>query len=160
MPTPGYVFRDGGTTPPAAEDGSKQIGLDKRKPTALADSPLRHRRSPVKADASDSHAIATGQHDIQGAAQMAGRSHEMTDLGWRSHHKDVDNLIGAVPNEELWTLIRRFNRVRAFVFGLYKTDEDIANLPCQSTINTASRWSRYQYCRRGRVLPRQAASQY
>lgn len=154
MPTPGYVFRDGGTTPPPTEDGSKQIGVDKTKTVASPDSSLRHRRSPVKADASDSHAIATGQHDIQGAAQMAGSSHEMTDLGWRSHHKDVDNLIGAVPNEELWTLIRRFNRVRAFSFGLYNTDQYIANIPCQSTIDSPSWRSRYQYCRRGRVLPR------
>ena len=115
MPTPGYVFRDSGTTPLAEEEsttGSRQLGHEESQSPASPQSSVRSRKSPVKSNASASHAIAVADHDVKGAAQKAGSSPDITDLGWRSHYKDVDNLVGKLPNEELWTLIRRFNRVR------------------------------------------------
>ncbi|CAK3823207.1 Succinate--hydroxymethylglutarate -transferase [Lecanosticta acicola] len=58
----------------------------------------------------DSHALATADHDEKGAAQQ-GHSREGKDLGWT---EDVDNipnpLVGGMPNDELWVLVRRFNK--------------------------------------------------
>lgn len=37
---------------------------------------------------------------------------EVKDLGWHEKEEQVPNpLVGGLPNEELWTLVRRFNKV-------------------------------------------------
>ena len=58
-----------------------------------------------------SHALAIADHDEKGHAQET-HNDEIKDLGW---HEDEDKLanplVGALPNEELWLLIRRFNKV-------------------------------------------------
>lgn len=37
---------------------------------------------------------------------------EVKDLGWHEKEEEVPNpLVGGLPNEELWTLVRRFNKV-------------------------------------------------
>lgn len=118
MPTPGYVFRDSGTTPAAEEEsatGHRQLGVvDQPQSTTSGQSPssLRAAPSPVHSKPSDSHALAVADHDVKGAAQEAGKIADVTDLGWRANPKDVDRLVGKLPNEELWTLVRRFNKVR------------------------------------------------
>jgi Protein of unknown function (DUF3292) len=129
MPTPGYVFRDSGLTPPAEEERqstpSQFLLGEQHKPTQPTKSeqstqptpsilsslsPLST-RSPPQEKITDSHALAQADHDIKGAAQIAGQSEDLTDLGWRASPKDIDTLVGKLPNEELWTLVRRFNRV-------------------------------------------------
>ena len=129
MPTPGYVFRDSGTTPPAEEESEStppQFLLgDQHKPTqpiqsAQSTQPTQSilsslsplsTRSPPQEKTTDSHALAQADHDIKGAAQIAGQSEDLTDLGWRASPQDIDTLVGGLPNEELWTLVRRFDRV-------------------------------------------------
>jgi Protein of unknown function (DUF3292) len=118
MPTPGYVFRDSGTTPAAEEESEtvgRQLGADKQPQSPLSSqsrqSP-RSSQSPLQEKSSDSHALAMADHDVKGAAQEAGKTSDVTDLGWRSPPKDIDRLVGKLPNEELWTLVRRFNKVR------------------------------------------------
>ena len=65
----------------------------------------------------NSHALAEADHDEKGAAQEGHFSHEVKDLGWNEHPKDVPNpMIGGLPNEELWLLVRRFNKVKATSF--------------------------------------------
>jgi len=60
----------------------------------------------------DSHDLANADHDEKGAAQLDHEQTEVKDLGWNEHHTDVPNpLVGGLPNEELWTLVRRFNKV-------------------------------------------------
>ena len=106
MPTPGYVFRDGGTTPedeksehttmepstrattsstnktvvtPASE---KKSSADKRPaflhPAVKADAPLSK-------DSSLSHTLAVSKHEVTGSAQAAGQSDEVC----RHAHKKV-----------------------------------------------------------------------
>ncbi|PVH86051.1 hypothetical protein DL98DRAFT_650541 [Cadophora sp. DSE1049] len=59
----------------------------------------------------DSHALANAEHNEKGAAQIDHGHTEVKDLGWNDHPSDVPApLVGGLPNEELWTLIRRFNK--------------------------------------------------
>jgi Protein of unknown function (DUF3292) len=132
MPTPGYYFRDSGTTPPAEEESEtrrRQLGVGSHSKSPLSStispptSPTRN--SPPQEKTTDSHDLAQADHDVKGAAQLAGRTAEVTDLGWRSPPKEIDTLVGGLPNEELWVLVRRFNRVctqnssRCHVLTLY-----------------------------------------
>jgi hypothetical protein len=59
----------------------------------------------------DSHELANADHEEKGAAQMDHGQTEVRDLGWNEEAANVPQLVGGLPNEELWTLIRRFNKV-------------------------------------------------
>jgi hypothetical protein len=60
----------------------------------------------------DSHVLANANHEEKGAAQLNHGHTEVKDLGWNEHPTDVPvPLVGGLPNEELWTLVRRFNKV-------------------------------------------------
>ena len=63
--------------------------------------------------ATDSHALANeAVHKLVGAAQVTHDEPEVRDLGWNDDVEDVPApLVGGLPNEELWTLVRRFNKV-------------------------------------------------
>lgn len=59
----------------------------------------------------DSHALANADHEEKGAAQIDHGQTEVRDLGWNEEPVDVPTpLVGGLPNEELWTLVRRFNK--------------------------------------------------
>lgn len=59
-----------------------------------------------------SHELANADHEEKGAAQIDHGQTEVRDLGWNDHPTDVPvPLVGGLPNEQLWTLIRRFNKV-------------------------------------------------
>lgn len=61
----------------------------------------------------ESHVLAHADHDDKGAVQIDHGQTEVRDLGWNEHPTDVPvPLMGGLPNDELWTLIRRFNKVR------------------------------------------------
>jgi hypothetical protein len=70
----------------------------------------------VKSDVetpSMSHELANADYDEKGAAQSNYGKAEARDIGWQSHPADVPSpLVAGLSNEELWTLIRRFNKVR------------------------------------------------
>lgn len=129
MPTPGYVFKDGQPIPDSdAPDQSHEIGsevpskegiaTDKATIQAqqVADSPAIANPSKLSygIDApTESHALAFG-HDaeIKGAAQEHHFDNEVRDLGWNDHPDNVPKpLVGGLQNEDLWLLVRRFNRV-------------------------------------------------
>lgn len=58
-----------------------------------------------------SHALAMADHEHKGEAQEAHDS-EVKDLGWKDREERIANpLVGGLPNDELWVLIRRFNKV-------------------------------------------------
>lgn len=60
----------------------------------------------------DSHALATIEHDEKGAAQIEHSEPEVKDLGWDKVAEHVPApVVGGLPNEELWILVRRFNHV-------------------------------------------------
>ncbi|KAL9062719.1 MAG: hypothetical protein Q9157_008688 [Trypethelium eluteriae] len=67
--------------------------------------------SPSLADKpTASHALATAEHEEKGAAQQSHEA-EVVDLGWRAAKQEVpEPLVEKMPNDELWVLIRRFNK--------------------------------------------------
>ena len=62
----------------------------------------------------DSHALAAAEPEEKGYAQTHSAS-SVKDLGW---HNDSDSiprpLIAGLPNDDLWVLLRRFNKVRPY----------------------------------------------
>ncbi|KAF7192579.1 hypothetical protein HII31_06088 [Pseudocercospora fuligena] len=57
-----------------------------------------------------SHALAMADHDEKGAAQET-HDDEVKDLGWTDHVDQIENpLVGGMHNEDLWVLVRRFNK--------------------------------------------------
>ena len=61
----------------------------------------------------DSHALAQADHDDKGLAQLGHDGPgEVKDLGWHEDKEVLPTLVGGLSNEDLWTLVRRFNRVR------------------------------------------------
>ncbi len=59
-----------------------------------------------------SHALAKESHEIKGAAQKIHTEREILDLGWQKDPVDIPNLVGGLENAQLWTLVRRFNKVQ------------------------------------------------
>ena len=113
MPTPGYVFRDGGTTP--TNEVAESTALQSRTgavPVNANPQKAVVAQSPIAQATSESHALATENHELQGAAQKAGKEARITNLGWQANAVGVSTLVGGIPNEELWTLVRRFNKVQ------------------------------------------------
>ncbi|CAG8951988.1 hypothetical protein HYFRA_00000723 [Hymenoscyphus fraxineus] len=58
----------------------------------------------------ESHELAKADHEEKGAAQIDHGQTEVRDLGWDSEAEVPQPLVGGLPNEELWTLVRRFNK--------------------------------------------------
>ena len=62
-----------------------------------------------------SHALATATDgpEEKGVAQQNRRQHpEVEDLGWNERKEEiVSPLVGGLSNEDLWLLIRRFDKV-------------------------------------------------
>jgi hypothetical protein len=71
-----------------------------------------------------SHALATQEPEEKGKAQMGHDDPEVKDLGWDkvADHQPAP-LVGGLPNEELWILVRRFNRV-CFPFHFRRLGSD------------------------------------
>lgn len=60
----------------------------------------------------ESHALAQADHEEKGAAQEEHFEAEVRDLGWNEQPQEVPApLVGGMQNEELWMLVRRFNKV-------------------------------------------------
>jgi hypothetical protein len=58
-----------------------------------------------------SHELASIEQDDKGMAQIEHGDVEVKNLGWNEESKNVPRpLVGGLSNEELWTLIRRFNK--------------------------------------------------
>ncbi|KAF2865899.1 hypothetical protein BDV95DRAFT_672242 [Massariosphaeria phaeospora] len=58
----------------------------------------------------ESHALARQDHEEKGAAQLA-HGKEVVDLGWNEPKEAMASpLVGGIPNEDLWVLVRRFNK--------------------------------------------------
>lgn len=57
-----------------------------------------------------SHSLATTEHDEKGLAQQ-DHDDEVLDLGWNQKKQELpEPLVGGMDNDELWLLIRRFNK--------------------------------------------------
>ncbi|KAI3390952.1 hypothetical protein diail_8326 [Diaporthe ilicicola] len=61
-------------------------------------------------DPSLSHSLATDDHEEKGLAQQ-DHEDEVLDLGWNQKKvDDAEPFVGGLDNEDLWLLIRRFNK--------------------------------------------------
>ena len=120
MPMPGYVFKDGGPIPDSQlkETGNHEPGQPANTEPATRTSTdngsnvnTPSSSSSASNAPSDSHAIANSEHEVKGAVQKDQQEGEVRDMGWREQPADVPTpLVGGLPNEELWTLVRRFNK--------------------------------------------------
>lgn len=124
MPTPGYVFRDGGPVPdaelkvPRSQDLGPIENAEPASRTSTSNSSTANMiNTPSSGDSSDgsapseSHALATADHEIVGAVQKDHEDGEVRDMGWqKAPDKVPKELVGGLQNEELWTLVRRFNK--------------------------------------------------
>ena len=99
MSTEGLVFKD--LLPIPDTDPTEHEG----RATTLLDQPT------------ESHALALeaanqAPPEEKGVAQL-DHNKEVVNLGWNEPKEQVSNpLVGGLANEELWLLVRRFNKVR------------------------------------------------
>ena len=70
--------------------------------------------APLLEDApTDSHALATSDHEEIGAAQESHKEDVAKDLGWNEDMEEIpDPLVGGLTNQQVWLLVRRFNMVK------------------------------------------------
>ncbi|KJZ79705.1 hypothetical protein HIM_01174 [Hirsutella minnesotensis 3608] len=78
-----------------------------------------------------SHALADesiqAEPEAKGASQVPHDEIEVRDLGWNSQAANVPQpVVGGLPNEELWTLVRRFDKQMFHVKSI--DDPPLANL--------------------------------
>jgi hypothetical protein len=138
MSGPGYVFKDSGTTPPAMDEtvankedpqhvwrGSQstvqptshtsQEHLEKDKGSGLIAETTKALHNHFEAG---SHEMAQGVNlnTGEGAAQTYPTSENdngTRNVGWHKRPEDIpDPLVFDIPNGRLWSMIRRFNKVR------------------------------------------------
>jgi len=87
--------------PMSKEEGSTPLMSQRTEPARA----LEH--APT-----DSHALATENHEEKGFAQLKHDEPEVKDLGWDQNVEHIPApLVGGLDNEELWVLVRRFNKV-------------------------------------------------
>ena len=88
-------------------------GPPTEKEVAGTSDPVPHQPTTgLHSGPTESHALATADHDHKGIAQQDHGEVEVKDLGWNAHPDDRPApLVGGLPNEELWTLVRRFDKV-------------------------------------------------
>lgn len=83
------------TTQPVTEPGKHEVA------NTLTDEPTL------------SHALATDDHEVKGLAQVE-HDEEVVDLGWNEKKQNIAApLVGGLENEDLWLLVRRFNKVQS-----------------------------------------------
>jgi hypothetical protein len=79
----------------------------------VTDPELKDIAHSITQSPTDSHALAQVEQEEKGAAQERHDA-EVLDLGWNQKSDKVAKpLISSLENEELWLLIRRFNKVRS-----------------------------------------------
>ncbi|KAK8164943.1 hypothetical protein IWX90DRAFT_464831 [Phyllosticta citrichinensis] len=102
------------TTSSSAKSPSKRL-VD-LLPTPAVSDPTKTDQAEILSDKPTlSHALAMDNHAAEkGLAQQAfQRQHEkdIMDLGWNESEDEIaDPLVGGLENEELWLLVRRFNK--------------------------------------------------
>jgi len=109
MPTPGIVYKD--LVPPGH---STEIVTEHDRTYPDKTYPGRtEQATTMRQNPTASHALAQEalNADVLGVAQQ-NHGEEVVDLGWNEPKELIAApLVGGVDNEELWKLIRRFNKV-------------------------------------------------
>jgi hypothetical protein len=82
----------------------------------------------------DSHVLSQvePEEDAKGLAQKAGVTNDVSDIGWGESDKIEERIVRGLSNEDLWMLIRRFNKVCLLSSHRKEMLTSAANLLCQS----------------------------
>lgn len=61
----------------------------------------------------DSHILSQvePEEEAKGLAQKAGVTNKVSDIGWGESDEIEERIVTGLSNEDLWMLIRRFNKV-------------------------------------------------
>ena len=103
MSTPGLVFKD-------------LIAIPDTDPTEHEGTATTIRDAPTESHALAHEAANAAHPDEKGAAQV-DHQQEVVNLGWNEPKEHVENpLVYGLTNEDLWLLVRRFNKVRFPIF--------------------------------------------
>lgn len=119
MPTPGYVFKDGGATPPSTPPSEHNISTASTTMASKTAPPQKGEKLRLSESGeapTESHALAMADPEEKGAAQKDHGAAEVKNVAWNADPKDTSNLVGGLPNPELWTLVRRFNKVQTLSY--------------------------------------------
>ena len=94
QPTLADILPVPATTEPAT------VPEEARSPSSLNDKPTA------------SHALAIADTEENGTAQQEREGDDVVDLGWKAaEHTVPEPLVARMSNDELWVLLRRFNKV-------------------------------------------------
>lgn len=81
--------------------------------TAASEATVTDAAQNLTEEPTASHALAQADVDEKGVAQLAHAA-DVKDLGWNEPPSKIPApLVGGMDNEELWVLVRRFNKVNA-----------------------------------------------
>jgi hypothetical protein len=126
MSTGGVVYKDLHDIPDSQRNPTEQ---EEQQRSGLLNTPLRNilpiphtdptknegKASSLRNTPTESHALALKAaeavpHEEKGAAQVQ-HENEVVDLGWNEPKEHVAKpLVGGLGNEDLWLLVRRFNK--------------------------------------------------
>ncbi|GLI72854.1 hypothetical protein PoHVEF18_001038 [Penicillium ochrochloron] len=67
-------------------------------------------KPPTPEGPTDSHVLSQVEQDEKGLIQKAGDTPNITDVGWNNRADYTEQLIAGLSNEDLWMLIRRFDK--------------------------------------------------
>jgi hypothetical protein len=119
MGTQGLVFKDLGVEPgdlmPTSEPNPP---VHQGRETTLIDPTVHEGTTTTLTDTpTESHELAMesakGTHPDEAGAAQVQHAEEVVDLGWNEPKELVAKpLVGGMANEDLWLLVRRFNKVR------------------------------------------------
>jgi hypothetical protein len=68
-------------------------------------------KPPTPDGPTDSHVLSQVEQEDKGLIQRAGETTDITDVGWNNLADHTEPLIAGLSNEDLWMLIRRFDKV-------------------------------------------------
>ena len=69
------------------------------------------------------------EEEEKGYAQQMNKEFEAKDLGWNKPQENIASpLVGGLRNEELWILIRRFNKVSPSFDSSFFLDDTIKSI--------------------------------
>jgi hypothetical protein len=69
----------------------------------------------------DSHVLSQVEQEDKGLIQKAGETADITDVGWNNPADQAEPLIAGLSNEDLWMLIRRFDKVSLLNENIYRS---------------------------------------
>lgn len=106
MGTQGLVFKDMG------QDPQDLLPVPETNPTVHEGTTTTLLDAPTESHALALDAVKATDPAQAGAAQVE-HAEEVVDLGWNEPKEYVAKpLVGGLSNEDLWLLVRRFNKVR------------------------------------------------